>query len=203
MLLAKSETLILNDGWTLELKFDGIRAVLHMNDGQVRIDTRNEKDITTSFPEIEQAAQRMFGDNGPENLILDGEIIGYNSNGVQKLNFVQHRLGVLDPSKIRERQKLYPVLFVVFDVLEAGGRKLYDRPLTYRREVLAGLIPDELNRIVMAQSFPVNKMNHLWSFITEQNMEGLVAKRKESKYYPGTRSPQWLKIKHHKMRVKI
>ena len=45
-------------------------------------------------------------------------------------------------------------------------------------------------------------MNQLWSFITEQNMEGLVAKRKESKYYPGTRSPQWLKIKHHKMRVK-
>ena len=146
MLLAKSETLILNDSWTLELKFDGIRAVLHMNDGQVRIDTRNEKDITASFPEIEQTAKEMFN----EHLVLDGEIIGYNSNGVQKLNFVQHRLGVLDPSKIRERQKLYPVLFVVFDVLEAGGRKLYDRPLTYRREVLAGLIPDELNRIVMA-----------------------------------------------------
>ena len=198
MLLAKSETLILNDGWTLELKFDGIRAVLHMNDGQVRIDTRNEKDITTSFPEIEEVAQKLFN----EHVVLDGEIIGYNSNGVQKLNFVQHRLGVLDPSKIRERQRLYPVLFVVFDVLEAGGRKLYERPLTYRREVLASLIPDELNRIVMAQSFPVDKMNQLWTFITEQNMEGLVAKRKESKYYPGTRSPQWLKIKHHKMRVK-
>jgi bifunctional non-homologous end joining protein LigD len=199
MLLAKSETLILNDDWSLELKFDGIRAVLHVNDETIKIETRNEKDITVSFPEIATNADSMFD----EAVILDGEIVGYNDYGIQKLNFVQHRLGVLDPTKIRERQKLYPVMFVVFDVLHAGGRDLYDKPLTARREVLERLIPDETgHKIIMAQSFPVDKMDHLWAFITEQNMEGLVAKRKESKYYPGTRSPQWLKIKHHKMRWK-
>lgn len=199
MLLAKSDTLVLDDNWTLELKFDGIRAVLHANDGMVKIETRNEKDITVSFPEIVDDAHELFDS---EDVILDGEIVGYNNHGVQKLNFVQHRLGVKDPGKIRERQRLYPVLFVVFDVLMAGNRPLVDKPLTARREVLARLIPDELGRIVMAQSFPVNRMDHLWAFITEQNMEGLVAKRKESKYHPGTRSPQWLKIKHHKMRWK-
>ena len=199
MLLAKSETLILNDDWQLELKFDGIRAVLHMNDGKVRIDTRNEKDITVSFPEIAADAQEIID----EDVVLDGEIVGFNSRGIQKLNFVQHRLGVKDPGKIRERQRLYPVLYIVFDVLHAGGRDLYEKPLTARREVLAGLIPDEMGRVIMAQSFPVSRMDQLWSFIQEQNMEGLVAKRKESKYYPGTRSPQWLKIKHHKMRVKV
>jgi len=198
MLLAKSDTLVLNDDWSLELKFDGIRAVLHTTDGEVKIETRNEKDITVSFPEIVANAEGMFG----EDVTLDGEIVGYNEHGVQKLNFVQHRLGVKDPGKIRERQKLYPILYIVFDVLHAGGRDLDHKPLTARREVLARLIPDALNRIIMAQSFPIDRMDHLWAFITEQNMEGLVAKRKESKYYPGTRSPQWLKIKHHKMRWK-
>ena len=206
MLLAKSETLILNDDWSLELKFDGIRAILHMKDDSVKIETRNEKDITVSFPEIVEDAKRMFH----EDVILDGEIVGYDTRGIHKLNYVQHRLGVKDPAKIAHRQQTFPVVYVVFDVLHAGNRDLYHRSLTDRRKVLGRLIPDrtaeiEANAkrfISVAQVYPVSMMDQLWAFIQDQNLEGLVAKRRESKYRPGTRSPQWLKIKHHKMKVK-
>lgn len=196
MLLGKSETLTLDDGWSLELKFDGIRAIL-THDVKTTIETRNEKDITVSFPEI---AEESAGAFGADRVILDGEIVGFDGRGMHKLNYVQHRLGVTDPDKIVARQQTFPVVFVAFDVLRMKGKSVMKRPLRERRELLRQLLPEDQPHIVKAQIYPVSMMDTLWDFVQDNNLEGLVAKRDASKYSPGTRSPQWLKIKHQKMR---
>lgn len=197
MLLGKSETLTLNSDWSLELKFDGIRAIL-THDVKTTIETRNEKDITVSFPEIAEEAEGAFG---ADRVVLDGEIVGFDHRGMHKLNYVQHRLGVTDPDKIASRQQSFPVVYVAFDVLRVKGKSVMKQPLSERREMLHALLPDQPH-IVKAQVYPVNSMDDLWDFVQDNNLEGLVAKRDASKYSPGTRSPQWLKIKHQKMRWK-
>lgn len=195
MLLGKSETLTLDDEWSLELKFDGIRAIL-THDVATKIETRNEKDITVSFPEIAEQSAGVFGAN---RVMLDGEIVGFDGRGMHKLNYVQHRLGVIDPDKVAARQRSFPVVFVAFDILQVKGRSVMALPLSERRELLEGLLDDQ-SYLVKAQVYPVKMMDALWDFVQDNNLEGLVAKRNASKYSPGTRSPQWLKIKHQKMR---
>lgn len=199
MLLGKSETLVLNDDWTLELKFDGIRAIL-THDVTTKLETRNEKDMTVSFPEITSQAEGMLG---ATRVMLDGEIVGFDSRGLHKLNFVQHRLGVKDPDKIAVRQKSYPVVFVAFDILRLNGKDVTRKPIEERREMLYEVVPkNAATNIVTAEVYPIAMMDALWDFIEDNNLEGLVTKRDGSKYVPGSRSPQWLKIKHHKMKVR-
>ena len=172
------EQFILTDDWMLELKYDGIRAIVDTRDGEQTISTRRGIEISFQFPEI----------HAPKGLLLDGEIVGFDGE-FHKLNWVQRRMGITDSHKVMNRMKQYPIPYVVFDVLN-------DLSLTYR-ERLCDL---ETLRFEV-QASPVwraKEIDKLWSYVRTNSLEGLVAKRLTSRYIPGTRSHDWLKIKHHK-----
>jgi bifunctional non-homologous end joining protein LigD len=184
------EQFVLTDDWMLELKYDGIRAIVDTRDGEQTISTRRGVEISFQFPEI----------HAPKGLLLDGEIVGFDGE-FHKLNWVQRRMGIVDSFKVMDRMEQYPIQYVVFDVLN-------DLSLTYS-ERLRDLVGLQLSPCSFhgdptgghVQPSPVwyaKEIGKLWSYVRTNNLEGLVAKRLTSRYIPGTRSHDWLKIKHTK-----
>lgn len=179
------EGFVLNDDWVLELKFDGVRAILDTTGKSPLLYTRKGVDITEQFPEV----------NAESGLILDGEIVGVNEKGFHKLNWVQRRLGVKGKNKVLERMWKFPIQFVAFDILN-------DLSLDYsnRRQLL-----DHHAESEMWTKSPVylpSEHEALWKYVETNNMEGLVAKKITSLYLPGQRTFSWRKIKHHPPKYK-
>src|ERR1700733_14370546 len=114
------------DDWLLERKLDGERCVGRKVDGDVRLESRTGKDLTSTYPEVSAAvaAQRA------RDLLLDGEVVAYEGDQTS-FTRLQQRLGVSSPS--REQVATYPVVYCVFDLLEVDGEDLTHRPLVERR----------------------------------------------------------------------
>jgi len=183
MLLHHAEQdFVLSDAWLLELKYDGIRAIVDTRDeDDYRIWTRKGVDITFQFPEVKP----------PQGHIFDGEIVGFDENGFHKLNYVQRRMGIVSRSKVLERMQRFPIKFVAFDILD-------DLTMEYEFRL------DDLDGITIGPGWdrspvwPAEKIDTLWEYVKSNNIEGLVAKRKDSKYIEGQRTYNWRKIKHDK-----
>ena len=180
MLLHHAEqNFVLDDSWVLEIKYDGVRAIYDTRGDVPVLYTRKGHIITDQFPEV----------SAPKGLLLDGEIVGFDKNGFHKLNWVQRRLGVQGREKILERMARFPITFVVFDYLN-------DLSLDYEKRM------SELNRyqddIVVSDTYPACDIDKMWKFVTHNNLEGLVCKKKHSKYVQGLRTYEWRKIKHEK-----
>lgn len=182
MLLHHAEDdFVLDDNWVLELKYDGVRAILDTTrDGPI-LYTRRGTEIHTQFPEID----------APEGLILDGEIVGFDgpSGRFHKLNWVQRRISVVADWKIKERAERFPCTFVAFDFLTT-----MEQPLHMRRSQLMAFD----GQVTISPQFPASNIDKMWQYVRENNLEGLVAKKLDSKYVPGTRTYNWRKIKHEK-----
>ena len=114
------------DGWLLERKFDGERCVARKVRGVVHLESRTGKVLTGTYPEIRSAvaAQESRG------LLLDGEVVAYDGDQTS-FTRLQQRLGVTSPSP--EQVAKYPVVYCVFDLLEADGEDLRNQPLVERR----------------------------------------------------------------------
>jgi bifunctional non-homologous end joining protein LigD len=180
MLLHHAEQdFVLDDSWVLEIKYDGVRAIYDTTGDKPILYTRKGHDITEQFPEV----------SAPKGLLLDGEIVGFDKNGFHKLNWVQRRLGVKGRDKIIERMRRFPITFVVFDYLN-------DLSLNYEERMLK-LIQHE-HDIVVSDTYPAKDIDKMWDFVTGNNLEGLVCKRKRSMYVNGLRTYEWRKIKHEK-----
>jgi DNA ligase D-like protein (predicted ligase) len=173
------------DDWLLERKFDGQRCVARKAGGEVRLESRTAKDLTSTYPEVGGAvASQQVRD-----LLLDGEVVSYD--GAQtSFSRLQQRLGVGNPSA--EKVAAYPVVFCVFDLLMVDGDDLRDQPLLDRRARLtatispsAALQPSEAWRGDSERRF-AQACGAGW--------EGLIAKRAQASYVPG-RSRDWLKLK--------
>jgi len=182
---------VLDDSWILELKYDGVRAILDTTGNEDVLYTRNGHVITEQFPEI----------SAPKGLLLDGEIVGFDGK-FHKLNWVQRRLGVQGASRIKERAARFPVTYVAFDMLRndkaiLDGETFGDMTgWTYnRRRASLSVYGD---KITVSPVYPAENIDKMWSFVRSNNLEGLVAKRTDSRYAQGTRSYSWLKIKHEK-----
>ena len=177
------EGFVLNDKWILELKYDGVRAILDTTGDVDVLYTRRGHEIHEQFPEV----------SAPKGLILDGEIVGFDGE-FHKLNWVQRRLGVVGEKRIAERAKRFPITYVAFDVLREGSEDLSSMTLLSRHTILDTYKDD----VTMSPTYRASDINKLWSYVRKNNLEGLVAKKKDSLYAPGTRSYSWLKIKHDK-----
>jgi bifunctional non-homologous end joining protein LigD len=183
MLLHHAEQdFVLDDDWVLELKYDGIRAIVDTRDPKdYRIWTRRGVDITFQFPEVKP----------PAGHIWDGEIVGFDENGFHKLNYVQRRMGIVSRDKVLERMKRFPIKFVAFDVLNHPEMNLRTRlDVMAQHEVGPGWDKSPV--------WPAKDIDKLWAYVKSHNLEGLVAKRLDSKYVEGQRTYSWRKIKHDK-----
>jgi bifunctional non-homologous end joining protein LigD len=176
-----------DDRWSFEVKWDGVRALAHVAGGQVRLTSRNGNDITGTYPELRGLGTEL----GARQVLLDGEVVALR-DGRPDFGLLQSRMHVGRPSPALVRDT--PVTYLVFDVLHADGRSLLDQPYDARREALEGLALQG-ERWQVPPAFPGNGQA-VFDATRAQGMEGVVAKRRDSRYDPGRRSDCWVKVKH-------
>lgn len=180
------------DRWGLELKWDGVRAMVYVSGGQVRAVGRRGLDATGRYPEL-QALADLLPD---QTAVVDGEVVAFDERGLPSFQRLQHRMHVDRPDARLIRQ--VPVHFVAFDLTFLDGHLLYDMPYRDRRALL-----DELELAAGPIEAPpylpgsaVDQVQELLDYTKEQGLEGLIAKRLDSPYRPGRRVDYWRKIKN-------
>ncbi|MEV0591515.1 non-homologous end-joining DNA ligase [Nonomuraea cavernae] len=161
----------------LEVKWDGIRAIVHLNEG-LRVTGRHGVDYTRRYPEISGF--------GVKNAVLDGEVVALDRRGRPSFERLQRRMHLTDPEPAM--LKLYPITYLPFDLLYLEGTPLFELPYRDRRSLL-----DELD-IGAPPYFPGD--SDLLTATHTQGLEGVIAKRLDSPYRSGTRSPWWVKVKN-------
>ena len=176
MLATPAEALPRGSGWLYEVKWDGYRAIVGVRGGEATLTSRNGKDLTGRFPALAKAVEAAV--RTPE-CVLDGEACALDEQG--------------RPSFSAMQQGSSRLVLYVFDVLEADGRPLVDLPLVDRRERLGSLLDSRSATVRVSDAFDDGE--GLLAAAREQGLEGVVAKRADSRYLPGRRSRDWLKVK--------
>ncbi|HLE06343.1 MAG TPA: RNA ligase family protein [Candidatus Nanoarchaeia archaeon] len=173
-----------------EPKMDGSRCILEKRGRRVYMLNRIGQDISYIFPRIKQEVEEY-----QEEFVLDGEIICYNENGMPDHRLLMRREQAANKMEIDMRANAIPATLVVFDVLELNNKKLTNEPIEERKKILRQLIHEtpHVERIIFTE-----EGNALWDLIKKNKMEGVMAKVKKSKYHPGERTNDWIKIKNGK-----
>lgn len=188
MLSDSAEEVPVGDEYLYEVKWDGIRALISVEDGQIRIRSRNNNDITAQFPELHIVDKAFRATCG----LFDAEIVCLDKAGKPEFKKVIHRLMARGETNIQKLSKSSPVYCYVFDCLYLDGRPLINEPLVRRKEWLADAMKnDGAYRISEA----VDDGPSLFEAAREHSLEGIMAKKKDGRYLPGRRSDLWLKVK--------
>jgi bifunctional non-homologous end joining protein LigD len=173
-----------------EFKWDGVRTILYVDGGRPRALSRNDRDVTGSYPELRALAESL----GSRQVVLDGEIVAMDADGRPSFAALQQRMHVTNAAQVRRLAASTPATFFAFDVLHLDGASLLDTPYVERRRILESLhlsgpswqTPPHFEgggAAVLAAS-------------KDQGLEGIIAKRLASTYQPGKRSDAWLKFKN-------
>jgi bifunctional non-homologous end joining protein LigD len=186
MLLSELKQPFHKAGWIYEEKYDGYRAVAYKDGPNVRLVSRNLKDLTRQFPDLAAAVAKLRA----PTLVLDAEIAVFDER------FVSH-LGYLRAS--RHEQLLTPPVLIAFDCLHARGKDLFREPLRRRRAVLEKELRRAEGPVLLARRLAANGLE-AWEEVKAHGWEGLVAKDSASFYEPGVRTRSWIKVKH-KVRI--
>jgi bifunctional non-homologous end joining protein LigD len=177
-------------GWAYEIKWDGVRAILYCEGGRVTLTSRNLRDITPQYLELRALGRAL----GSREVVLDGEIVAFDEAERPNFGLLQHRMHVGSESTVRRLMKTIPVVYMVFDVLYLDGRSTMDLPYEERRELLVALDLDGSHWRTPAHH--VGDGEAMIEASREQDLEGIIAKRLDSRYEPGRRSGAWLKVKN-------
>ncbi|MFM7855799.1 MAG: non-homologous end-joining DNA ligase, partial [Flammeovirgaceae bacterium] len=176
------------DDYFYEVKWDGIRALIALEDGNIKIKTRNQLDVTAQFPELTKADKSFRASCG----LFDAEIVCLDKLGRPEFKKVIQRMQQNGTTSIDRLSKAQPVNCYVFDCLYLDGRSLVNEPLQKRREWLRDAIKtDSPYRLSEVEE----DGESLFKAAKVHDLEGIMAKRKDGKYLIGKRSNLWLKIK--------
>ena len=174
--------------YVYEVKWDGIRAMISLDEGEVRIRGRNGLDLTKQFPELlipEQAFRAT-------SALFDGEIVCLEADGRPSFASVIHRMQQKSEGAIERARPKHPAVCYVFDCLYLDGRPIVNEPLMRRREWLQDAIrKDSTYRV----SELVDDGAAFLEAVKQMGLEGVMAKQRNSPYVPGKRNDSWLKIK--------
>jgi bifunctional non-homologous end joining protein LigD len=174
----------------VEFKWDGIRVIAAAGAGRVRLISRNGNDLTAGYPELAAGeTPARLAERGP--VLLDGELVVLDSGGRPSFERLQQRMHLRSPGP--ELLARAPVVLYVFDVLYLAGRSLLGEPYDERREVLAGLVLDRIPHVGVPGGYTDLPAAQLLEVARAHGLEGVVSKRRHSRYEPGRRSPAWLK----------
>src|SRR5262245_38394240 len=163
--------------WVFESKWDGFRMVATIENGKVTLYSRNGKIISDSYLPVAKALEKVKGD-----AVFDGELVALDPHGISRFQLLQNAL--------RAEARL---LYCVFDMMFCGGEDLRGLPLLERKTRLRRILPKH-----PLLSFSEHRPEHGVRYFKEaekQGLEGIMAKRADSRYLSGTRSGDWLKIK--------
>lgn len=188
--------------WVFEIKWDGVRAILfiHKLKGVVKIQSRNGNTITFRYPELTESLKLISNKNNnfKESIIFDGEIVILNKKGFPDFQKLQERLNTNSQSDIDLLSRNFPSTYYIFDILHKDGFDLKNLALLERRNVLENIIKDKDDNRIKISEFIGSDGEGIFEGIKKMNLEGMIAKHKQSKYYLNTRSREWLKIKNTK-----
>ncbi len=175
--------------WIFEPKLDGVRAIALIRDGEVKLISRRGLDATKQYPSL---AAELAGQPA-HALALDGEIVALDGKGRPSFELLQQRLNLTREADIRRAEIEVPIYYYVFDLLHVDGYDLRAVPLDQRKELLARVLaPSE--RVLLLEHF--DESGELaYRAAVDHGLEGVVAKRRDSRYEAGQRSRAWLKIK--------
>ncbi|MDO9220185.1 MAG: DNA ligase D [Thiobacillus sp.] len=188
MLAELGEAPFTHPDWLFEPKLDGYRVLAFVHDGEVTLRSRRGLDLTRVFPHIvaELAKQAASG------MILDGEVLALDASGRPSFNALQNRARLKTPREIAAAEHDAPAILYCFDLLHFAGLDLRQAPYSDRHRYLAQcLLPTAHVRLVHASADGVA----LYAAALAQGFEGVMAKRRDSRYQAGRRSAAWLKIK--------
>jgi bifunctional non-homologous end joining protein LigD len=165
-------------GWLFEVKWDGFRAIARLSGSEATLTSRNGNDLTGRFPTVARALAQA---SKTPDCVLDGEVCALDEDGRSSFSVMQQGKG--------------PLVFYVFDVLEIDGEPVLDLPLVARRERLESLLDRRNTTVRLSEAFDDGRA--LYEAAEAQGLEGIIAKKADSRYQPGKRTREWLKIKTH------
>ncbi len=185
-MLATTGTLPVGPGWAYEFKWDGVRVLASIANGTVRLHARSGAENTLAYPELAALGGALA------DALLDGEVVCFDERGRPSFTILAERMHVREPGRAARLAAAHPVTYMIFDVLRLNGVDLTEQPYARRRALLSGLgLAGE--RWLVPPSFPDGPATV--AAAREHALEGVVAKRLTSLYRPGTRSPDWIKVK--------
>ncbi len=180
MLATLAEEVPKGDGWTFEIKWDGYRIIATVAGGEPELRTRKEQDYTQRF---ENVAKELAKALKTPDCVVDGEVCALDEEGRPSFSAMQ------------QGKRGTPIVYYVFDLLEVEGEPIVDLPLEERRKRLEKLLDKRNKTVRLSEGF--DDGNALLSAAEQQGLEGIMAKRLGSRYLPGKRTRDWLKIKGH------
>lgn len=176
-----------------EAKYDGVRCLAHIQGGKVELQARSGAGITAQYPEVVACLSREVQF---DQVVLDGEIVAFNDQGVPDFNRIQQRINKRGRA-VDWAMRQFPATYRVFDIPIMEGKDLTAQgmrtPLMVRKELLARVVPPG----GLTEYWDTNGKT-AFECLVEEGWEGVVAKDKEGLYYPGQRHPAWKKLKAHK-----
>ena len=164
--------------WVFEIKLDGYRAIAVKADGRVNLFSRRHKSFNHQYPHIVEALAEL-----PEGTVVDGEIVALDDSGRPDFNLLQNF-----------RSEAQHIHYFIFDLLIFQDRDLTRLPLAKRRELIKSKIKLNSGRIRIAEQFESSASDML-AAVRQQQLEGVIGKRKDSLYEPGIRSSSWVKCR--------
>jgi bifunctional non-homologous end joining protein LigD len=168
------------DDWEFEIKWDGYRIITRVAGGEPELRSRKDQDYTQRFENVAKALPRALRTS---DCVLDGEICALDENGRPSFSAMQ------------QGKSGTPIVYFVFDVLEVEGEPTVDLSLVERRKRLEKLLDKRNKTVRFSESF--DDGDALLAAAERQGLEGIMAKRRDSRYFEGRRSRDWLKIKGH------
>lgn len=178
MLATSAEQLPVGSEWTYEVKWDGYRTLALKNGHRVSLWSRNLKDATAQYPTVAQSVKTLRADT----VLLDGEIVALDDNGRPSFQSLHHK-------------SAQTIVYYAFDILHLDGRDLLKTPLEERRVELASALKGE--SVLCSDPLP-GTPEQIETAVRGLQLEGVVAKRRASRYEPGRRSPSWVKVKFNR-----
>jgi DNA ligase D-like protein (predicted ligase) len=179
MLLLKTDKLPEGSGWLYELKLDGYRAIAFKSGGKIHLRSRNNKSFDKNYPFIVTALAGM-----PDETIIDGEVVALDESGRPSFNALQNLASTSTP-----------ILYYVFDVMMLEGVDVTRETLSRRRELLEQAVLPKLSEPIKYSAELNSDLSDLIASVKKLGLEGLIAKRRDSRYESGLRSGAWRKMR--------
>ena len=176
--------------WAFEIKWDGVRAIAYCEPGRLRFESRNGLDITASYPELARLGRAL----GSHRAVLDGEIVAFDADGHPSFAALAPRMHVSSPARAKRLAESAPVTYVIFDLLWLDGHSLMAASYAARRRSLAELALS--GERFQAPDHIVGQGSATLEASRKAGLEGIVAKRLDSRYEPGRRNGDWIKLKN-------
>jgi bifunctional non-homologous end joining protein LigD len=188
MLASVTEKPFDDPNWFFEIKWDGYRAVAFIENGSVRLVSRNQNDLTPRYPELRVLASQV----NAKNAILDGEVVVLDEQGRPSFSLMQQRTGIRAHGRQAAPNRELPILYYAFDLLYLDGYDLRRVTLEQRKRVLQEVL--RTGEVVRFSDHYPGQGIALFELAKQKGLEGILAKKRNS-CYEERRTGEWLKIK--------